>query len=91
VNVGEHSDVDLFFDSLQHFQTWFHTETTEALDRRSVCFIERRFENVIEAGSLCAIATLASHHQRMLWRFDNAGTGDDREPAVAESGFANGE
>src|SRR6185369_14858019 len=89
VNVREHRHVDLFLHALQNFESWFHAEATEAFDRRSVCFIKRRFENEIESGSVRTSATLTRHHHSVVGRFDYAGAGNDGEPAVAKGRFTN--
>src|SRR6185295_7247860 len=59
VNVGQHWNIDLFSDLLQHFEAGFHTQTAEALDRRSVSFVERGLEDVVEPRCLRAVATFA--------------------------------
>src|SRR5947209_14587743 len=84
MNIAQHGHAYCFLNIFQNLQTGFHAKAAKALDRRSIRFIKRSFENKVEADVMSARGTLARHHQRVLPGFDYAGPGDDCETAVAK-------
>src|SRR5262249_10888071 len=83
MNVGDDWRAYPLLDSSQYAQPLLHSQAAERAGRSAVRLVVRGFEDERNVQPGRDSRNLASHHRRVLFRFDHAGTGDQEEIAFA--------
>src|SRR5262245_14139372 len=83
VNVSDDRRAYFIFDLSQDVQPLIHTQAAKRAGRRAVGFVVRGFEDERKVESRRDARNLAGHHRRVFFRFDYAGSGDEKEGVFA--------
>ncbi len=88
MNIGKHRNVNCVSYLAQDTQSFADPETAKALDRGSIRFIVRGFEDVRHFQRACHAIDALRHLERVLFALNDARTGDQEQLTATDLNVA---